>query len=106
MHDLETDSTGVKQYKKEWRTLLTPPLCRPLVYEDAMFDELVKAVEKLPVKERSENVWVQLCTWLPVDRREVMRKAGTLTQRKLRPLAWAIRTSLKLDHQERTRKVG
>ena len=54
-------------------------------------------VEKPPVKERPENVWVHSGTWSLMDRRTKLRKAGRLTQRESRRLARAIRASPKLD---------
>ena len=64
---------------------------------DAVFEKQVETVEKPPVKECPENMWVRLGTWSLVDRRAEMRKAGALTQRESHQLARSIKTSLKLD---------
>ena len=103
---VETDPAGVKRYEKDRHILPAPPLPRPLSHGDAMFAELVDAVEKPLVKERPENAWVRSGIWSLVDRRVELRKAGRLTQREARRLARAIRASLKLDRQERARKAG
>ena len=75
---VKTDAEGVKRYDKARRTI--PPPVRPLTAGDAMFEELAEAVEKPPVKERPDNLWVRPSTWLLVDRRAAMRKEGALTQ--------------------------
>ena len=94
---VETDPAGVKRYEKNRRPLAASLLPRPLSREDAMLAELVEAVEKPPVKERSENVGVRSGTWSLVERRAELRKAPRLTQRESRRLARAIRASPKLD---------
>ena len=63
-------------------------------------------MEKPPVKERPDNLWVRLSTWSLVDRRAVMRKEGTLTQLKARKLGRLISAFLKEDRKERARKAG
>ena len=103
---VKTDPAGVKRYEKNRRPLAASLLPRPLSRGDAMLAELVEAVEKPPVKERSENVGVRSGTWSLVDRRAELRKAGRLTQRELRRRARVIRASLKLDRQERAQKAG
>ena len=49
---VELDPAGVKRYDKTRRTLPAPPLPRPLARGDAIFEELLDMLEKLPVKER------------------------------------------------------
>ena len=56
---VEIDPAGVKRYEKDRSTLLAAPQSRPLSHGDAMFAELVEAMEKPPVKERPENAWVR-----------------------------------------------
>ena len=71
-----------------------------------MFEELVDTLEKPPAKERPENAWVRSGTWSLVDRRVELRKAVKLIQHESCRLARVIKTSLKLDRQERARKAG
>ena len=103
---VETDPAGVKRYEKNRRPLAASLLPRPLSREDAMLAELVEAVEKPPVKERSENVGVRSGTWSLVDRRVELRKTGRLTQHESRRLVRAIRVLLKLNRQERAQNAG
>ena len=91
---VETDPAGVRRYEKDRRPFTVSLLPRPLLRRDAMLAKLVEAVEKSPVKERSENVGVRLGTWSLVDRRAELRKAPWLTQRESRRLARAIRVWL------------
>ena len=88
------------------RILPAPPLFHPITYGDAMFKELVEAIEKPPETERPKNAGVRLGKWSLVDRQAELWKAGTLTQHESRRLTRAIKTSLKLNHQERAWKAG
>ena len=72
---------------------------------DALFEELVKEVEKPPSHKRPEHSWIRLSMWLLVDQRVSMRKEGTLSQLEARRYTRRIRASLKEDRKERARRA-
>ena len=64
---VEADPADVKRCDKARRILPALPLPRLLARGDAVFEELVETLEKPPIKERPENVWVRTGTWTLVD---------------------------------------
>ena len=71
---------GCDSMSRRGRCSLSPPLPppRPMLEKDAMFEELVEAVDVPQKRDRPDHEWIWGGTWKLIDQRANLRKQGRL----------------------------